>query len=85
MPISYEEFRLLPFEKQWPLVWSEGTYLARRWEEEDAVDLYHMAGGFFAEVYYHGEDNSLLNVDCFTSSTVVEEYAHGIKLGDLAI
>jgi hypothetical protein len=83
MPTNYEQFRLLPFAQQLPLLWVEGTYLARRWEEEDAVGLYHMAGGFFAEVYYHGEDNSILNVDCFTSSAFLEDYAPGINLGDL--
>ncbi len=85
MPTSYETFRLLPFEQQLPLVWVEGTYLARRWEEEDAVGLYHMAGSFFAEVYYSGGDNRMLNVDSFTSSAFLEDYSHGINLGGLAI
>ena len=85
MPTTYEQFRLLPFEQQLPLVWVEGNFLARRWEEEDAVGLYHMAGGFFAEVYYDGEDNSILNVDSFTNSAFLEDYSHGIGLGDLTI
>lgn len=83
MPTSYEHFRLLPFAQQLPLVWVEGSFLARRWEEEDAVGLYHMAGGFFAEVYYHGEDNRIVNVDSFTSSATLEDYSHGIDLRDL--
>jgi hypothetical protein len=83
MPASYAHFRLLPFEQQLPLIWVEGTFLATRWEEEDAVGLYHMAGGFFSEVYYDGEDKRILNVQCFTSSAFLENYSHGISLGDL--
>jgi hypothetical protein len=26
MPVSYEYFRLLPFEQQLPLIWVEGTF-----------------------------------------------------------
>jgi hypothetical protein len=83
MPSSYEAFRLLPIEQQLPLVWVEGTFLAKRWEEEDAVGLYHMEGGFFAEVYYDSEDNSILNVQCFINSACLEDYSHGISLKDL--
>ena len=83
MPTSYEHFRLLPFAQQLPLVWVEGNFLARRWEEEDAVGLYYMAGDFFAEVYYNGENNQIVNVDSFTSSAILEDYSHGIDLRDL--
>lgn len=83
MSTTYEQFRLLPFEQQLPLVWVDGSFLAWRWEEEDAVGLYHMAAGFFTEVYYNGEDNSILNVQCFTNSAFLEDYSHGISLDDL--
>ena len=52
MPISHYAFRLLGLPEQVAAVWQEGTFLATRWEEEDAVNLSYMEGSFFAEVYY---------------------------------
>ncbi len=83
IPTSYEAFRLLPLEQQRLLIWVEGIYLGQRWEGNETVGLYHMTGGFFAKVYYDVENNSILNVDSFTSSTLPEDYSPGIDLGDL--
>ena len=57
--LSHYAFRALPFEDRLKAIWAEGTFLATRWEEEDAVNLYHM-GTFFAEVYYDPESNEML-------------------------
>ncbi|UOQ75124.1 hypothetical protein [Hymenobacter cellulosilyticus] len=51
MSINHYAFRVLPFEQRLAVIWAEGTFLATRWEEENAVNLYHL-GTFFAEVYY---------------------------------
>lgn len=83
MPTSYEHFCLLPFEQQLPLVWTEGTLLAKRWEEEDAVGLYYLLGSFFCEVYYEPANYDILRIRCFTSSECLEDYTHNISLGAL--
>ncbi|GAB3294305.1 hypothetical protein [Hymenobacter tenuis] len=64
MPTSYDTFQILSFEQQLPLVWLEGRFIARRWEEEDAVALYHMDGGFFCEVYLEQEHYTVLRLEC---------------------
>lgn len=33
--MSLDEFNLLPYERQLAIVFDEGSFLARRWEEED--------------------------------------------------
>lgn len=85
MPTSHYTFRALPLEQQLPLVWVEGSFIAKRWEEEEAVGLYHMEGGFFCEVYYDGESNMLLRVRTFTSTACLEEYACYVRLDDLKL
>ena len=84
MAISHYGFRALPFEQQLAAVWQEGTYLATRWEEEDAVNLYHL-GTFFVEVYYHPDTNELLRTRPFTSVRCLEDYACYIRLDDLPL
>ena len=85
VPTSYYAFLTLPFEQQLPLVWSEGSFLARRWEEEDAVALYLMDGGFFCEVYLEQEEYSVLEVLAFatTDTERLEPYTYYIQLNDL--
>jgi hypothetical protein len=49
------QFNALPYERQLVVIFDESTFLARRWEEEDGVNLYHVAGpqgGLLVEVYY---------------------------------
>jgi hypothetical protein len=81
--LSHYAFRALPLEQQLPLVWMEGTFLARRWEEEDHVGLYHMDGSFFCEVYYDPETNAILRTRTFTSAQCLEDYACYVSLRDL--
>jgi hypothetical protein len=75
MSTSHYAFRALPFLEQLPLVWAEGTFIARRWEEED--------GGFFCEVYLNSESLEILRVRTFTSSGPLEDYACYVRLDDL--
>ncbi|WP_375418164.1 hypothetical protein [uncultured Hymenobacter sp.] len=84
MPHSHYAFRALSFEQQLPLVWQEGTFLARRWEEEDGVALYQMDDGFFCEVYLELEHYKVLRLRTFTSSADLEDYACYIRLDDLS-
>ncbi|WP_201980425.1 hypothetical protein [Hymenobacter rubidus] len=85
MPTSYSTFCALPHIQQVPLVWAEGTFIARRWEEEDGVSLYHMDGGFFCEVYLNPDSLEILQVQAFTTdSERLEDYACYVTLDDLA-
>lgn len=84
MSTSYLDFCALPQLQQVPLVWDEGTYLARRWEEEDGVSLYHMDGNFFCEVYLNPDSLEILEVRAFTDSERLQEYAYHIQITALA-
>ena len=46
MSTSHYAFRLLPLDEQLATVFDEGTFLMTRWEEEDAINLYWLAGRF---------------------------------------
>ena len=82
MPVSHYAFRLLALPEQLAIVWQEGTFLATRWEEEDAVNLSYMEGGFFAEVYYD-QHQELVRSRTFTSRRCLEDYTPYIRLEDL--
>jgi hypothetical protein len=77
------EFNALPYERQHVYVFDEDTYLARCWEEDDGISLYHLPGsgtGFFVEVYYDTYANEILQVRAFTSLNQLEDYAAGVQL-----
>jgi len=77
------EFSLLPYERQLVLLFDEATFLARRWEEEDGVNLYHVegsAGGFFVEIYYDTHANEIARLRSFRSSVLLEDYAVSVRL-----
>lgn len=77
------EFNQLPYERQLVAVFDTGTFLAWRWEEEDGINLYHLPGGFFAEVYYDKHSNELVRLRSFSSAAPLEDYAAGIQLPGL--
>ena len=83
MPVSHYAFRLLALSEQVAIVWQEGTFLATRWEEEDAVNLSYMEGGFFAEVYYDQHQEVLVRTRTFTSRNCLEDYMPYIRLDEL--
>jgi hypothetical protein len=84
MPISHYAFRALPFEDQLVVVYEEGRWLARRYEEEDWINLYHL-GSFFVEVYYAPEANHVHRTRTFTSRESLMDYAVYVKLDDLGL
>lgn len=83
MPTTHATFRLLSFEQQLPLVWVEGTFVARRWEEEDAVALYHMDGSFFCEVFLEQDHYSVVRVESFTGAEGLEPYTLYIDVDEV--
>jgi hypothetical protein len=74
------EFNHLPYERQLVAVFDTGTYLARRWEEEDGINLYHLPGGFFVELYYDTHANELVRLRSFSSPEPLEDYAVSVRL-----
>ena len=62
---------------------TRGTYLAQRWENEGAVNLYHLADegrGFFVEVSLDDAQGCFVVLRSFSSSVPLADYAHGMRL-----
>lgn len=81
MVLSYRIFQTMPFDQQLTMLWAHGRYLARRWGE-DTVVLYALFG-FFCEVHYDAETNTLLRTHSFLGTAGLEGYIAGIGLGEL--
>ena len=76
------QFNALLYDRQLAAVFDTGRFLATRWEEEDAVNLYHLPGGVFVEVFYDTLANAIVRVRSFTSAAPLEDYTPGIVLPD---
>jgi hypothetical protein len=74
------EFNLLPYERQLVAVFTLGTFLAHRTIDEDAINLYHLPGDFFVEVYYNTHTGQVLLLQSFTSTMLLENYTSSIEL-----
>ncbi|WP_133272477.1 hypothetical protein [Hymenobacter radiodurans] len=85
MKYTHYSFRALPFADQLSAIWQEGVFLACRYEEEDAINLYHFSGGFFVELYYDQFANTLVRTRTFTSINCLEDYAVSINLKELSL
>ena len=72
------EFNALPAKRQLVVAFDAGTFLARRWEQEDGVNLYHLAGpqgGFFVEVSYDPHLNASARGRSFGCAEPLADYA----------
>jgi hypothetical protein len=78
--MTLHEFNALPYERQLVAVFDEGTFLARRWEEEDGINLYHLPSNFFVEIFYDTHVNQIVQLRSFTSAAPLENYAVSIEL-----
>lgn len=87
MAVSYSLFCALSSLQQYSAVWQEGTFLARRYQEADAVNLYCMEGGYFAEVVYDQRTSHLRTVEVFSfgDNERLANYTSSIKLDDLPL
>jgi hypothetical protein len=88
--VTLYTFKLLsPVVQLWWVI-KHGTYLAQRWDEESAanlyesaVNLYHCAGdgrGFFVEVGIDDGRGQAVVLRSFSSSEPLADYAHGVRL-----
>jgi hypothetical protein len=90
MAMSFYAFRSLSSVVQLHWVLCKGTFLAQRWDEESAtnlyesaVNLYHCADegrGFFVEVGVDDGRGQAVVLRSFVSSGPLEDYAHGVRL-----
>lgn len=84
MPTNHYAFRAMQLDEQIYTVVNEGDYLARRYEEEDGVNLYNMVT-FFCEVYYDYTANEIVRTRTFTNPKYLEDFAIYVKLTDLGL
>jgi hypothetical protein len=82
--MTLHKFNSLPYERQLAAVFDTGIFLARRWEEEGGITLYHLPGGVFVEVNYDVYASRIMLLQSFTSAALLEVYTLSIELpGDL--
>jgi hypothetical protein len=81
--VTLAAFPLLTPLEQLGAVYSQGEYLARRFEEDDEIRLYYLAGGFFAEVYFDQFRRQILRVRCFSQASDLDDYTPYIILPSL--
>jgi hypothetical protein len=74
------EFNLLPYERQLVAVFTLGTFLTHRAVDEGDINLYHLPGGFFMEVYYNTHTGQVLLLQILTSTAPLENYTLSIEL-----
>lgn len=83
--MTFDAFRRLSAVVQLYWVLRHGTYLAQRWDDESAVNLYHCAGdgrGFFVEVGIEDGRGQAVVLRSFSDSEALADYAHGVRLPD---
>ena len=83
--MTLQQFQMLPNESQVAAVFAAGTFMATRWQEVDeAVHLYEMPGGFFAELTYNTTYNKVLYPASFAANDKdkLEDYAMFVRLPD---
>ena len=84
--MTFYQFKQLPYETQLATVYAEGTYIARRWDDvHQAVMLYQLPGGLFAELNYDVNDSKVTHLFAFEAGSEddrLPDYAAFVKLPD---
>jgi len=83
LEMTLDAFQALPEPDQLAAVYAAGTFVARRWQEADeAVLLYRMPGGFFAELTYDTTRHQVLYPGSFGDDEPdkLEDYALFVRL-----
>jgi hypothetical protein len=80
--MTFAAFNHLAYGQQLAAVFEAGTFLARRWEEGDGLNLYHLPGGFFVELHYDPLANRLVHLRSFTDAAPLADYAALVRLPD---
>ncbi|TGE20974.1 hypothetical protein [Hymenobacter metallicola] len=85
--MTLDTFNLLSYERQVSLVFASATFLATRWQNQEAVNLYYLAGqqkGVFVELFYDTQAKAIVRLRAFTSGRLLAEYAAFIQLSDMS-
>lgn len=78
--MTFTQFDALPCERQLNAIFTTATLLARRLEQATCLYLYHLPGGFFAELYYNKDINQIALFRAYTSSDLLADYVVGINI-----
>jgi hypothetical protein len=78
--MTLHEFNALPYERRLVHVFDTGIFLARRWEEEDGINFYHLPSGVFVEIHFDTHLNQIVRLRSFNSATPLEDYTLSIHL-----
>lgn len=84
--MTLDAFRLLAPRVQVTFTLMHGTYLARRWEEQDRLRLYYLSDdvrGFFVELGHDTHDGRAVVLRSFSDSEALANYAQGISLPEI--
>lgn len=71
--LNLEEFLDLPGTRQFEIVFEQGIFLERRYEENREFSLYSV-NRFFVELEYEKEENLIVGKQAFISGVGLEEY-----------
>ena len=84
--MTFDQFTQLSEKVQLVYVFRQGTYIARRWDDiHQAVQLYRLPEGFFAEVNYDVDRNEVTFLFPFEAGGEddrLPDYAVFVKLTD---
>ena len=73
------EFNQLVLDEQSQIIWEHGNYLLSREEQEYKIDLYSIFG-FYSEIWFSKEQNSLETVINFEVGGEMDIYLSQIDL-----
>jgi hypothetical protein len=73
------QFNELDETEQIEAVWEYGVYLAGRQNREHKLILYQI-DAFYAEIWYHAEDNDIRKLRAFSSTSQLEPYLKNMDI-----
>lgn len=75
-------FNLLKGPEQWQALWERGIHIGERFSQGHHVLLYQVEG-FYVEVYYNMDNNSLHRLRSFKSTDQLTPYLRKISIVEL--
>ena len=79
--MTLSEYNLLEGRQQYDILWDNGTFLGDRFEGKYKYALYQL-DGFYAEIKYHYENNSIEGLRAFRNANQLEPYLMGIDISE---
>jgi hypothetical protein len=82
--IESEAFSALPLDERIEILWYYGEFIESISEGKFDVSLYELYG-FYVEVFYHLNSDSLVNVKVIDNDGQLERYTSSIDIDELLI